>query len=99
MLVSNVVTNNAAAALVFPIATDAAEQAGIDPLPMSFLLMLAASSTFMSPFAYQTNLMVQGPGGYKFNDFLRFGFPMQLLQLCVAVTIISVGSASPNAHS
>ena len=66
----NVVGNNAAAALMYPIAAGASEQQGIDSDQMSFLLMLAASASFMSPFGYQTNLMVYGPGGYVFADFL-----------------------------
>ena len=65
----NVVGNNAAAALMYPIAAGAAEQQGIDRDQMAFLLMLAASASFMSPFGYQTNLMVYGPGGYVFADF------------------------------
>ena len=65
-LISNVVTNNAAAALMFPIAAEAAEKAGETLMSVSFLVMLAASASFMSPFGYQTNLMVYGPGGYVF---------------------------------
>ena len=64
-LISNVVTNNAAAALLFPIAMDAAEQTGVDRKIMSFCLMLGASASFMSPFGYTTNLLIYGPGGYK----------------------------------
>jgi hypothetical protein len=51
--------------------------------------MLGASASFMSPFGYQTNLMVYGPGGYVFKDFLNFGFPMQLVQLVVSVAVIA----------
>ena len=58
-------TNNAAAALIFPIAMDAAEQTGTDRLIMSYCVMLAASASFMSPYGYTTNLLVYGPGGYK----------------------------------
>ena len=58
---------------------------------MSFLVMLAASASFMSPFGYQTNLMVYGPGGYAFKDFLRFGVPMQLFQLVASVAVIVIG--------
>ena len=88
-LISNVVTNNAAAALMFPIAAEAAAEANISLLKMSYLLMLGASASFMSPFGYQTNLMVYGPGGYVFKDFLNFGFPMQLVQLVVSVAAIA----------
>ena len=63
--ISNVVTNNAAAALLFPIAMDAAEQTGADRLLMSYTLMLGTSASFMSPFGYTTNLLIYGPGGYK----------------------------------
>jgi len=84
----NVVGNNAAAALMYPIAAGAAEGQGVDRDQMSFLLMLAASASFMSPFGYQTNLMVYGPGGYVFNDFLRFGLPMQIWQMVVSVSVV-----------
>ena len=90
-LISNVVTNNAAAALMFPIAAEAAERHGETLESISFLVMLAASASFMSPFGYQTNLMVYGPGGYVFKDFLRFGFPMQVVQLVVSVVVIVLG--------
>mmetsp|Transcript_25509 Transcript_25509/g.54881 ORF Transcript_25509/g.54881 Transcript_25509/m.54881 type:complete len:1149 (+) Transcript_25509:308-3754(+) len=76
-LISNIVTNNAAAALMFPIAIDAAEQTGADPLLMSYNIMLAASASFMSPYGYTTNLLIYGPGGYKVKDFVYMGTPMQ----------------------
>lgn len=88
VLLCNIVGNNAAAALMFPIAAGAAEKQGIDNVQMSFLLMLAASASFMSPFGYQTNLMVYGPGGYVFANFLKFGAPMQLVQLVVSVAVV-----------
>jgi di/tricarboxylate transporter len=87
----NVVGNNAAAALMYPIAAGAAEGQGVDRDQMSFLLMLAASASFMSPFGYQTNLMVYGPGGYVFADFLRFGVPMQVVQMIVSVGVVLLG--------
>mmetsp|Transcript_15336 Transcript_15336/g.25557 ORF Transcript_15336/g.25557 Transcript_15336/m.25557 type:complete len:871 (-) Transcript_15336:117-2729(-) len=89
-LISSIVTNNAAAALLFPIAMDAAEQTGADVLLMSYTLMLAASASFMSPFGYQTNLMIYGPGGYCFKDFLYIGVPMQLILWIFSVAIISI---------
>jgi len=64
-IISSVVTNNAAAALMFPVAMNAAEKTGTDVSLMSYNLMLAASASYMTPFGYQTNLMVYGPGKYK----------------------------------
>ena len=80
-VISNVVTNNAAAALMFPIAADAAERRGETLQSMSFLVMLAASASFMSPFGYQTNLMVYGPGRIRLQRFPQIGVPMQVVQL------------------
>ena len=80
----------AAARLAVPIAAEAAERQGETLVGISFLVMLAASASFMSPFGYQTNLMVYGPGGYVFKDF-RFGVPMQVVQLVVSVAVIALG--------
>lgn len=77
-LLSNIVANNAAAALMFPIAINVANQEDLNKDRMAFLLMLAASASFAVPFGYQTNLMVFGAGGYSFNDFLKFGGPLQV---------------------
>ncbi|GMH35609.1 hypothetical protein BSKO_03477 [Bryopsis sp. KO-2023] len=88
MLLSNLVANNAVAALMFPIAADIAQRNDISFERMSAVLMLAASSAFMSPFGYQTNLMVYGAGGYTIKDFVRFGFPMQLWQLVTSIVVI-----------
>jgi di/tricarboxylate transporter len=66
-LISNVVTNNAAAALIFPIAITAAEQAGVDIILMSYTVMLGASASFMTPFGYTTNLLIYGPGGKQYQ--------------------------------
>mmetsp|Transcript_27097 Transcript_27097/g.40742 ORF Transcript_27097/g.40742 Transcript_27097/m.40742 type:complete len:1257 (+) Transcript_27097:197-3967(+) len=89
-LISNVVTNNAAAALLFPIAMDAAETTGTDKQLMSYILMLGASASFMSPFGYTTNLLIYGPGGYKYVDFLRIGTPMQVVLWILSVFFIVI---------
>lgn len=75
---ANIVSNNAAAALMYPIAISVAQDEGLDKPRTAYLLMLAASASFAVPFAYQTNLMVYGAGGYTFKDFLRFGGPLQV---------------------
>lgn len=89
VLISQLVANNAAAALIFPIAMGAAEQTGTDLVLMSYTIMLAASAAFMTPFGYQTNLMVMGPGGYTTLDYLIFGTPMQIV-LWITTTIFLV---------
>jgi len=89
-LISNVVTNNAAAALLFPIAMDAAEQTNADLKLMSFALMLGASASFMSPFGYTTNLLIYGPGGYKYMDFIKIGTPLQIVLWIISIVLLSV---------
>jgi di/tricarboxylate transporter len=89
-LYTEVITNNAAAALLVPIALSAARQAGIDPQPLLIAVAIAASASFATPIGYQTNLMVYGPGGYRFKDFLKIGVPMNLLIGTTAITIIYI---------
>jgi di/tricarboxylate transporter len=87
-LFTELITNNAAAVLVFPIAMSVAEQLGVSPRPFAFAIAYAASSSFATPFGYQTNLMVYGPGGYRFMDFFRVGVFMNLLLWATAVLVI-----------
>ncbi|MEM6716684.1 MAG: SLC13 family permease, partial [Cyanobacteria bacterium P01_C01_bin.147] len=79
MLLTEMITNNAAAALMFPIALSVAEGLGVSFMPFVIAIMIAASASFSTPIGYQTNLMVYGPGGYKFTDFMRIGIPLNLM--------------------
>ena len=81
------ITNNAAAVLVFPIAVSAASKLGVDVMPFAICVCVAASAGFATPFAYQTNLMVYGPGGYKFTDYLRIGIPLSLIFMVITISI------------
>jgi len=87
---TEIITNNAAAALVFPITLAMTQQSGIDPRPFMMAITIAASASFATPIGYQTNLMVYGPGGYKFKDFLKIGIPMNIFVGIVTITIISL---------
>ncbi|MBB3210335.1 di/tricarboxylate transporter [Rhodopirellula rubra] len=87
-LLTEVITNNAAAVLLFPICLELAKLYDVDSRPFLIALTLAASASFMTPIGYQTNMMVYGPGGYRFTDFLRIGAPLNILLGIVAVTII-----------
>ena len=87
---TEVITNNAAAVLVFPIAINIAEQLGVSPLPFVIAVMFAASASFMTPLGYQTNMMVMGPGGYRFTDYLKIGIPMALLAAVVTLLLIPI---------
>lgn len=89
MLFTELITNNAAAVLMFPIALAAADKLGVDdPKPMIVAVMIAASAAFATPFGYQTNLMVYGPGGYRYSDYLRFGLPLSLLFMTITVILV-----------
>ncbi|MBF0143174.1 MAG: SLC13 family permease [Magnetococcales bacterium] len=84
-LLTQVVTNNATAVLIFPIATATANDLGVSIMPFAVVVLVAASAAFLTPIGYQINLMVQGPGGYRFLDYFRFGWPLSLLVGAVTV--------------
>ncbi len=85
---TEVITNNAAAVLMFPIALAVSEQLGVSFLPFAVAVMIAASASFITPLGYQTNLMVYGPGRYRFTDYARIGAPLSLIVASVAVGLI-----------
>jgi di/tricarboxylate transporter len=87
---TEIITNNAAAVLIFPIAYSAALQMGVSPKPFFIAIAIAASASFATPIGYQTNLIVQGAGGYKFSDYLKVGLPLNILFLIVATLVIPV---------
>ena len=86
-LLTEVITNNAAALLMLPIVLAITGSENLNPEPFVFATMIAASASFATPLGYQTNLMVYGPGGYHFKDFMRAGVPMNIL---VGITTISL---------
>ncbi len=86
-ILTEVITNNAAAAVVFPIALSLAQTLGVSFIPFVVSIMIAASASFSTPIGYQTNLMVYGPGGYKFTDFMRVGIPFNLTFWLLTVLI------------
>lgn len=85
---TEVITNNAAAVLMFPIALAVSEQLGVNFLPFAVAVMFAASASFITPLGYQTNLMVYGPGRYRFTDYVRVGAPLSVLVGAVAIGLI-----------
>lgn len=89
-LFSAVISNLAAAVIVFPIAVAAGGQLGVNLLPFVVTLMIAASACFATPIGYQTNLMVYGPGNYRFVDFLKIGVPLTVVVGLVTVVVVPV---------
>ena len=77
-LLTELVSNNAVAVIVTPVAIALAHDLGVDPRPLVVAVMVAASASFATPIGYQTNMLVYGPGGYSFSDFLRVGVPLNL---------------------
>ncbi|MCR4411054.1 MAG: SLC13 family permease [Thermoguttaceae bacterium] len=87
LLVTELITNNAAAALMFPFALATAGNLQVNPMPFIVAVMMAASAGFATPIGYQTNLMVYGPGGYRFTDYLKVGVPLDLVAWALTVSI------------
>ena len=88
VLLTELITNMAAAVLAYSITSQVVESMGLPLEPFAVAIMIAASASFISPIGYQTNLMVYGPGGYRFTDFARIGVPLSLLVALIALTII-----------
>lgn len=87
LIVTELITNNAAAAIMFPFALATAHNLDANPIPFIIAVMMAASAGFATPIGYQTNLMVYGPGGYRFADYLRIGIPLDILVWAVTVIV------------
>ena len=87
-ILTEIISNTAAAILLTPIAIGLAEQFGIDARPFVVAVMFAASASFATPIGYQTNTLVYTAGGYRFADFLKIGLPLNIVMLVVAVFVI-----------
>ena len=87
---TEIVSNNAVAVVMTPIAIGLAQSLGVDPRPLVVAVMFAASAAFATPIGYQTNTLVYGPGGYRFTDFLRVGLPMNLILAPTAAFVIPI---------
>jgi len=89
-LLTELISNNAVAVLLTPVALSLAASLNISPMPLLVALLFGASAAFMTPFGYQTNAIVMGPGGYRFIDYLRVGAPLQLIMVVIASLAIPV---------
>ena len=87
-VLTEMVTNNAAAVLIFPIAISMAASFGVSYMPFVMTIIMAASASFSTPIGYQTNLMVYGPGGYKFTDFTKIGLPLNLMVAGITISLV-----------
>jgi di/tricarboxylate transporter len=90
VLATELLSNNAAAALMFPVAVAVASQTGLQLRPLAIVILLMASCSFISPIGYQTNTMVFGMGGYRFTDFTRVGLPLSITSVILAVLLVPV---------
>ena len=90
MLLTEIVTNNAVAVVITPLAITLAHELGLDPRPLVVAVMFAASASFSTPIGYQTNTLVYGPGGYRFTDYFRVGIPLNLLMWVASCLLIPV---------
>ncbi|MEX0894660.1 MAG: SLC13 family permease [Balneolaceae bacterium] len=89
-VMTEMITNNAAAVFIFPIAMSTAASLGVSYMPFVMIIIFAASASFSTPIGYQTNLMVYSPGGYDFKDFLKIGLPLNLVVAVIAISLVPV---------
>jgi di/tricarboxylate transporter len=87
---TELVTNNAEAALMFPIGIEAARTLELDPRSFAIAIAVSASCSFLTPIGYQTNTMVYGPGGYRFTDYVRLGFPLTIVMMVMIVIMVPI---------
>ena len=90
VLLTQVIANNAAALLMFPIGITIATQAGLSPVGVAIAIAISASTAFLTPVGYQANTMVYGPGGYRFSDYFRIGLPLTMAVVAVVVWLVPV---------
>ncbi len=88
LLLTELMTNNAAAALAFPVAYGLAQSYGLDVLPFAMAVAYGASASFLTPYGYTTNLMVQNLGAYRFRDYLRFGLPVSVAYTITVLVLL-----------
>jgi di/tricarboxylate transporter len=89
-LLTELITNNAAAVLMFPIGLATATAAGLDVRPFAMVIAVGASASFLSPIGYQTNTIVYGMGGYRFGDFARLGAPLSVVTIGITLLVVPV---------
>lgn len=87
-LLASYITNKAAAAIIFPISVTAGLNLGLSPTPFILIVAFAAAANFITPIGYQTNLMVYGPGGYSFKDYMKIGLPLTIIYMFTSATIL-----------
>jgi len=90
VLFTLLITNNAAAALIFPVAMETAASLEVSYMPFLMTTMMAASASFITPMGYQTNLMVYGPGGYRFLDYSRLGIPLTFILATITIVLVPI---------
>ena len=88
VFISSLVTNNAAAAIMIPLAYGISTRMGIDPKAIIMTVLFASSAAFATPIGYQTNIFIYEPGGYRFRDFLLVGIPLNIILAAVSIFLI-----------
>ena len=90
LILTEVITNNAAAALMFPIGYATAQSHGIDVMPFIMAVAYGASASFITPYSYQTNLMVYSAGRYQFSDYVKYGIPMSIIYSIIVIVMLPI---------